>query len=455
MKITALITEYNPFHNGHAYHIEQARRISGADFIVVVMSGNFVQRGEPAIFDKSLRAEMALRCGADLVLELPARFSCGSAEYFAEGAVSLLNGLGCVDFLCFGSEAGTLSLLSEIAAILAEEPETYRSALQNALKAGNNFPAARESALAEILCGASKQTMCEAASAPFATCSKKKRFPFNAAQLHKLLKQPNNILGIEYLKALKKSGSSITPITIQRIGSHYHDTKLNSQFTSATALRQQICEQYIRMETSVLQGDFSASEQFHTELSCTLSPYLPQDALAALMPFPVPICADDFSQMLHYRLLTAADWHVFADCFDVPEDLARRIFTMRYEFTTFTEFTVLLQTRNYTAPSVRRALLHILLQFPAEPQIRAAGYARILGFRKNAAALLHIIKKHGQLPLLSKTAAAPSLLAALPNEQNGQLFSEDIRSSELYMAVSGRKNKKTGRSEFTRPVVVV
>ena len=414
MKITALITEYNPFHNGHAYHIEQSRHITGADFIVVVMSGNFVQRGEPAVFDKSLRAEMALRCGADLVLEIPARFACGSAEYFAEGAVSLLNGLGCVDFLCFGSEAGTLPVLSEIAAVLAEEPASYKSALKTALKTGLCFPAAREAALTEILCGTGF---------------------LSPSQFHNLLIQPNNILGIEYLKALKKFRSSIIPITIRRIGNHYHDAKMNGQFASATALRQQIFKQNTK--------------------PAALSTYIPQDALAVLSPLPPAVCADDFSQMLHYRLLTADDWNVFADYFDVPEDLARRIFAARYEFTTFTEFSALLQTRNYTVPSVRRALLHILLQFPAEPQIRTAGYTRILGFRKDASSLLHIIKEHGQLPLLSKMSAAPSRLAALPDTQGKQLFAEDIRSSELYAAVSRRKTQKTGRSEFTRPVVVV
>lgn len=431
MKITALITEYNPFHNGHAYHIEQARHITGADFIIVVMSGNFVQRGEPAVFDKSLRTEMALRCGADLVLELPVRFACGSAEYFSEGAVSLLNGLGCVDFLCFGSEAGTLSVLSEIAVLLAEEPKSYKSALQDALKTGIGFPAAREAALIKILCGASSSPA--AHQEAHASC-------ISASHLHDLLIQPNNILGIEYLKALKKSGSSIAPVTIPRLGNHYHDTKINGSLASATALRQQIFKHH------------ASSGHFYAD---SLFPYIPQAAAALLADPPCPVCSDDFSQMLHYRLLTAADWHVFADCFDVPADLARRIFSMRYDFTSFTEFTDRLQTRNYTAPSVRRALLHILLQLPAQPDVRQTPYARILGFRKDSAAVLRLIKEHGQLPLLSKPAAAPPLLSSLQNASAVQLFAEDIRSSELYTAVAGTKAKQTGRSEFTRPVVII
>ena len=147
MKITAVIAEYNPLHKGHAYHLREARRLSGADFLLVVMSGNFVQRGEPAVMDKYLRAEAALLCGADLVLELPVPFACASAEKFAAGAVDLLNGLGCVDTLCFGSESGDLSSLDDLAGILADEPPRYQNALKSALKTGLSFPKAREYAL--------------------------------------------------------------------------------------------------------------------------------------------------------------------------------------------------------------------------------------------------------------------------------------------------------------------
>ena len=134
MIVTALIAEYNPFHNGHAYHIREARRLTGADFLLVLMSGDFVQRGEPAVIGKSARAEMAIRCGADLVLELPACYACGSAEYFAGGAVALLNALGCVDYLCFGSECGNLDILQTAAQILSAEPDAFRQKLQTLLR---------------------------------------------------------------------------------------------------------------------------------------------------------------------------------------------------------------------------------------------------------------------------------------------------------------------------------
>ena len=149
MKIVGLITEYNPFHNGHLYHIEESKRLTGADMAVVVMSGDYVQRGTPAIMPKRLRAEMALKCGAAAVFELPVCYAAGSAEYFALGAVSLLQKLGIVDFLCFGSECNNLQALQQAADILLEEPAEYQTVLKHHLREGKSFPSARQEALAE------------------------------------------------------------------------------------------------------------------------------------------------------------------------------------------------------------------------------------------------------------------------------------------------------------------
>ena len=147
MRATGIIAEYNPFHNGHKYHLETSRKLTGADYTVVVMSGNFVQRGVPALLSKYDRAGMALRNGADLVLELPAFYACGSAEYFALGAVSLLDKLGVVDSLCFGSECGDIDALSKAGRFLADEPEEYRLRLNALLEQGHSFPTARALAL--------------------------------------------------------------------------------------------------------------------------------------------------------------------------------------------------------------------------------------------------------------------------------------------------------------------
>ena len=149
MKIVGIIAEYNPFHKGHEFHIEKAKKITGADAAIIIMSGDYVQRGIPSIMPKHLRTQMALACGADVVLELPVCYATGSAEYFATGAVSLLEALGCVDYLCFGSECGEIKILQQIADVLCKETELYKVLLQKHLKNGNAFPAARKLAFIE------------------------------------------------------------------------------------------------------------------------------------------------------------------------------------------------------------------------------------------------------------------------------------------------------------------
>ena len=182
MKIVGLITEYNPFHNGHKYHIEKAKEITGAEYVIAVMSGDFVQRGAPAVMPKHLRAEMALHGGCDMIIELPVRYATGSAEYFASGAISILDGLGCVDAICFGSECGDYASLEKIAKVLADEPDDYKLLLQNNLKAGYSFPVARQIALENY---------------------------FHDDKLNAVIKEPNNILGIEYIKAMLSRNSSM------------------------------------------------------------------------------------------------------------------------------------------------------------------------------------------------------------------------------------------------------
>ena len=182
MKIVGLIAEYNPFHNGHLYHIRKAKEITGADAVLVIMSGNYVQRGTPAIMPKHLRAQVALESGVAAVFELPVCYATGSAEYFATGAVSLLNHLGCVDALCFGSECGDYALLERIAGILTEEPDDYTFYLKEALRKGLSFPRARQQALSSYL---------------------------KDENVDQVLDEPNNILGIEYIKALYQTGSLI------------------------------------------------------------------------------------------------------------------------------------------------------------------------------------------------------------------------------------------------------
>ena len=273
MTITAVIAEYNPFHNGHAYQLAKARELTGADYLVVIMSGDFVQRGAPAILDQHDRAELALLGGADLILQLPCHFALGSAQHFARGAVSLLTALGCVDFLCFGSEYGDTAPFLELADVLLHEPEEYRELLSGLLRNGLSFPTARAQALSAYFSD----------SASFSSLSKE--------ELDTFLKEPNNILGIEYVQALLLSQSRIRPVTIRREGSGYHEGALFTHaLPSATAMRNLLFSNpHKDLELSALASCMPEAV-FHAFQNAVASHGL--------------LTADDFSLLLAARLLT-------------------------------------------------------------------------------------------------------------------------------------------------------
>ena len=370
MKIVGIIAEYNPFHNGHQYHIDQALQKTGADAAVILMSGDFVQRGAPAIAPKHLRAKAALLGGASLILELPVLFSCGSAELFARGAVSIFNSLGCISYLCFGSECGDIKKLNRLARILSEEPEVYRQLLQDELRKGRPFPQARQTALSVYT---------------------------KDPSLAEILSSPNNTLGIEYLKALRYFKSPIQPFAIPREGSGYHDTALCETFSSATAIRNRI------LNPSLPEDAFSS-------VAGQLPP-ASSDLLRKNYQSSLPVTQDDFSLLLKYRLLCESASSL-TDYLDVSKDLANRIINQRNDFATWSSFCDLLKTRELTYTRISRALLHILLgiekdTFRHEPPFcfaedsgnisgkskkeqssTSALYARVLGFQKKDTQIL-------------------------------------------------------------------
>lgn len=410
MKITGLIAEYNPFHNGHAYHLEQARRITGCDYLVVVMSGSFVQRGEPAIVNKYLRARMALEAGADLILELPVSYACASAEYFAGGAVSLLTRLGVADSLCFGCEEASLEPLMEAARLLAREPKSYQAALRSYLKRGLSFPAARQEALRDYL----------------------------SPEACRCLDSPNNILGIEYLKALIRQESPIRPYSIARIESGYHekDLKQKSGISSATAIRREL-----------LAGNAG-----------NLSPHMPQSAHRLLTDSLWRrdlVTADDFSLILQYLLLDAEP-ELLCQYQDVNLPLARRICRNRENWSTFGELTALLKTRELTRTRIQRALLHILLSLTDQDirrQVQGGWhfYARVLGARKEAAPLLGLIKQRCPLPMIMNAAEGEKLLTG----EGLAMFQRDLRASGLYERGAAVKRQTPPVSEYRRKFLIL
>ncbi len=424
MRTVGIITEYNPFHNGHAYHIEQSKKQSGADYCIVVMSGDFVQRGTPAIIDKFSRAEMALRCGADLVLELPAVYACGSAEYFSLGAVSLLHSLGIVNTLCFGSECGDISLLSRAADILFEEPLDYRCMLREYLSQGDGFPVARHKALKNYL---------------LRTCPDQSE----STILPPLLEDPNNILGIEYLKALRTLGSSIQPITIQREGGSYHQDFLDGTFSSATSIRK-----ILYAPSQLLK-----SMQRPADLLTPLKSEIPGNAFPVLEKAfgrSCPITASDFSVMLHYRLLMVSSCEELTQYLDISADLAKRIYAQIPHFRDLDSFVSIIKTRQYTEGRIRRCLLHLLLGIRTDlvNSLKSSGchrYLRVLGIRKESSPLLKQIKTCCSLPLITKLADACALL-----DSEGQaLLKSDLFASQVYHSAVTAKYNREPYNEFT------
>lgn len=426
MKTVGIIAEYNPFHNGHLYQLKKSKEITGADFAVVVMSGDFTQRGTPAVFDKYTRCRLSLLAGADLCIELPVVFATASAELFAKGAVSLLSALG-VDALCFGSECGEIAPLQKIASLLFAEPPAYKEALNKALKEGLSFPSAR--ALAVRKCA-------HAGSLPGADVSSSGSLSGVDAAASDILASPNNILGIEYLKALlalEKNGQHApVPYTIKREGDGYLSHTLSEEsFCSAMALRKGIAEEnpdLLRYVPESIRQEFADTCQTKSAL-----------------------CADDFSGMLFYKLLSEKDTGYDA-YLDVSSDLSDKIRKNLASFTTFSAFCEgSLKSKDITLTRVYRSLLHILLSIKKEDLPAAAPYARILGFREASIEVFGCLSKEN-IPLLSRLKDASSFLSP----EALSCLSKDIFAAHLYEHVRMQHMQKDDCpfvSEYSRPVI--
>ena len=439
MSAVGIIAEYNPFHNGHAYQIREARRLSDARHVIAIISGDFVQRGAPALMDKYTRTQMALKAGADLVLELPCTAAVSSAETFARCGVSILNGLGVVTHLSFGCEADDNAfrrILTPAARILAEEPQPYRFRLKNALKEGRTFPAAREEALCACLTDRETATpagLSEAfAESPAPGLSDDRIEP---DCLRGVLRSPNNILAIEYLKALHFARCSIEPVPVRRIGDSYHAQSPTGRFTSATALRE------------LLRGQKDLS---------VIRPYVPESVFPDYRRYAeaTPLLyAQDFSVLVHYALLMKLSGGSLEQ--SDHSDLARRAAKLLEAYTGFDSYAAELKTKDRTLTSVNRFLIRTLLQIqkPEENALDAcdfAPYARILGFRKSASSLLRAIHTSARIPVITSLAEAKRNHILSPNVRC--LLDADIRAAALYHIPL---SERTGHSfnEFRQPLI--
>ena len=411
MKVNGIIAEYNPFHNGHKYQLTESLQRTNAQYTVIVMSGSFVQRGAPALVDKYCRTEMALLNGADLVLELPVLYSTASAEYFATGAVALLDQLEVVTDLCFGSECGDAQLLRQIAEILLEEPKAYTRSLKQYLRQGLSYPNARTEALMQ-------------------------NYPF-LNQYKSVFSSPNNILGIEYIKAILKSSSSMKPVTIQRAGAGYHSRFPEEEQCSALAIRQAL---YAGTDEGFLKNGMPENA------AKLLSKQLKKTGF---------VRSNDFSDMLYYKLTTEKN-SGFEKYLDVSADLSDRICRRLDDYKNFDGFCDILKTKEMTYTRISRCLLHILLDIRKSDMERAkamgyAPYARVLGFRRAASPLLGEIKEHADIPLVTKLADAESFLGRGALD----MLRQNIKIAQIYNGVAAHRADLTPANEIATPIVIV
>ena len=394
MKTIGIIAEFNPFHNGHRYILEEAKKRMQADYCVVVMSGSFVQRGAPACMYKYDRVRAALSCGADAVLELPVSYATAGAEAFAYGGVSILDSLGCIDEICFGAECDDLDQLSSIADFLLDQPDEYKAALDRGLSRGLSFPAARSEAL---------------------------------PQYSDILSSPNNILAIEYLKALKMTGSGMAACPVKRIGAGYHETSL-SGYTSAEAIRS-------RLEQTGMCDDISES-----------IPYELNDLMSKGYKHTYPVTIYDMTLLAEYMLLTHSSAEL-AQYQDMNPDLANRMLKAGATLSDqandgsgrpaedfgLPDLIGSMRTKEMTYTRLSRAMLHCILGLKdmtrdSNGKLVNCPYTRILGFRSASSELMHAISSCSRIPLVNKAGDAHSVLSA----DAYPLFEVTIRADRIY-----------------------
>ncbi len=409
MKTIGIVSEYNPFHNGHKYHIENSKAKCGADFAVCIMSGSFVQRGEPAIFDKWARSKMAIEGGADLIIELPVVYSCQPAEIFAYGAMKILNSMNIIDFVCFGSESGDINLLSEIAEILYFEPVELKNIIKLNISKGFSYPKALSLSLSNYLKSS------------------------DDISNRKILENPNNTLAIEYLKSIIKLNSNIKPITIKRTND-YNDLNIKDIISSASAIRRELYEN-------------GMSENLKLAV-----PHFVWDIINNQLQLGnMPISLNKLSDIMLYQLRRMKSEEM-KDIFNANEGIENRIKKYALSCSTVEELLENVKVKRYTRANLQRLIIHMLINITRSDtslfkQDLTPIYIRVLGFNDKGKFLLRLIKEKCKYPIITKVADFKT-----ESPELARLFELDILSTDIYSLTSQGKNKKAGKDYYTSPI---
>ncbi|MBK1810627.1 nucleotidyltransferase [Clostridium sp. YIM B02505] len=392
MNIVGIVTEYNPFHNGHKLHLEQTKKLTNADGVICVMSGNFVQRGLPSILDKWTRAQIAVLNGVDLVIELPTVFSVSSAEFFAKGAVDILNQTSVVKSICFGSEVGEIDIIMKVAKILSYESDEFKALLRNHLNLGKSYVKARSEALLEYF-------------------KKYDDLNLNTEEFENFLNSSNNILGIEYCKSIIKSESNINPITIKRIGSEYNDITLTSSFASATAIREE------------LYKNSSIDELYKYMPNTTIQ--IINDIRKNSNNFP---SNDDFLKYIKYKITTNPD--SFSKLPDNMEGLENKFIKEIIKAKSADELIMLVKSKRYAYTRLSRLICQYFIGFEnydiKSLRTSKPNYLRVLGLNSVGAQIVKEIKKKSEINIINK----------LPKQINDSMLELDLRASNAYSLIN-------------------
>ncbi|MGA9228356.1 MAG: nucleotidyltransferase [Mesobacillus sp.] len=403
MKAVGVVVEYNPFHNGHLFHLQQAKGQSGAEIAIAAMSGNFLQRGEPALVSKWARTRMALSAGVDIVFELPYRFATQHAEVFADGAVSILSSAGC-STLVFGSESGDLGAFERTILFLEKNNEQFQENIKYYTSKGNSYP--------------------KSISLSFQSLSPSETFID--------ISSPNNILGLHYIQAINKQKSRMLPDTITRKSAGYHD----EHFSSAT----------IASATSIRKALFGASGEMDTIKS--LVPYTSFEQLSEYKEnFGGFQSWENYWPLLKYKLLQSSPAEI-RDFYEVEEGLENRLLSTAASSSSFHEFMESIKTKRYTWTRLQRVCLHILTNTKKDemkkPQ-NTVNYLRLLGATEKGREYLKLYKKNFTLPVISKLSAYSDPDLDL-----------DIKASRIYaLGQNGEGQEELLREEFSRPPIML
>ena len=408
--VLGIIAEYNPFHNGHLHHLIESKKATNSDYAIAVMSGNFTQRGDVSIIDKWSKAQMAIENGVDLVIELPTLYAISSAENFASGAIKILDSLGIVNHVSFGSECDDISILDDIANVLFNEPSEYKTLLARELDKGESFPKAREKALMMYL-------------------NDVRRFA-------KVLSGPNNILGIEYLKALKRQKSKIEPITIKRKGIGYNDNDIpsNSRFASATAIRN-LCKSHIDLE---LLQKFLPEPSYNILVDRVQNGNIVKDL-------------SDFDKLIIFALRKMSTSEI-ANLPDVSEGLEFALKSAANECNTIEELFSIISTKRYTRTRLQRILLYAVLGITKKDMqvsMSTKPYIRVLGFNDKGRDLVSQISKAN--PKLEIITSVKKFMDKSSNKNLKLMMDKDIWATNVYTL--GFEYDSKGNWDYTHKLI--